>query len=78
METICGATFVFDHDGEPDLIGNELTGAALPSGGKPRYCASQTALRPTFRRGGVSLVLARSLPSARGTGPRLAPSDVRA
>jgi mannose-6-phosphate isomerase-like protein (cupin superfamily) len=28
METICGATFVFDHDGEPDLIGNELTGGA--------------------------------------------------
>ena len=28
METIGGATFVFDHDGEPDLIGNELTGGA--------------------------------------------------
>ncbi len=28
METICGATFDFDHDGEPDLIGNELTGGA--------------------------------------------------
>jgi mannose-6-phosphate isomerase-like protein (cupin superfamily) len=28
METICGATFVFDHEGEPDLIGNELTGGA--------------------------------------------------
>ncbi len=26
MEDICGATFVFDHDGQPDLIGNELTG----------------------------------------------------
>ena len=28
METICGATFVFDHHGEPDLIGKELTGGA--------------------------------------------------
>lgn len=28
METICGATFVFDHEGEPDLIENELTGGA--------------------------------------------------
>lgn len=28
METICGATFVFDHQGEPDLIENELTGGA--------------------------------------------------
>jgi len=28
MESICGATFFFDHDGEPDLIGNELTGGA--------------------------------------------------
>ena len=26
MQTISGATFVFDHDGEPDLLGNELTG----------------------------------------------------
>ncbi len=25
MEEICGATFVFDHQGEPDLIENELT-----------------------------------------------------
>lgn len=25
MEDICGATFVFDHDGPPDVIGNELT-----------------------------------------------------
>jgi mannose-6-phosphate isomerase-like protein (cupin superfamily) len=28
METICGATFVLDHGGEPDLIGNELTGGS--------------------------------------------------
>jgi mannose-6-phosphate isomerase-like protein (cupin superfamily) len=28
METISGATFVFNHDGEPDLVGNELTGGA--------------------------------------------------
>ena len=28
MEHISGATFVFDHDGEPDLIGNELTGGS--------------------------------------------------
>jgi mannose-6-phosphate isomerase-like protein (cupin superfamily) len=28
METICGATFVFDREGAPDLIGNELTGGA--------------------------------------------------
>ena len=28
METVCGATFFFDHAGEPDLIGNELTGGA--------------------------------------------------
>jgi hypothetical protein len=28
MDTICGATFVFDHEGEPDLIENELTGGA--------------------------------------------------
>ncbi len=28
METICGATFVFDHDGEPDLIGDDLTSGA--------------------------------------------------
>lgn len=25
METICGATFVFDHEGEPDLLGSDLT-----------------------------------------------------
>jgi mannose-6-phosphate isomerase-like protein (cupin superfamily) len=28
MEHISGATFVFDHDGEPDLIANELTGGS--------------------------------------------------
>jgi len=28
METICGTTFLFDHGGEPDLIGNDLTGGA--------------------------------------------------
>jgi mannose-6-phosphate isomerase-like protein (cupin superfamily) len=28
METICGATFVFDHSGVPDLIENDLTGGA--------------------------------------------------
>src|SRR5215207_3208639 len=28
MENICGATFVFDHDGPPDVIGNELTGGS--------------------------------------------------
>ena len=28
METICGATFVFDDEGAPDLIDNELTGGA--------------------------------------------------
>ena len=28
METISGATFVFDGEGEPDLVGNELTGGA--------------------------------------------------
>ena len=28
MQTICGATFVFDQAGEPDLIGNELTAGA--------------------------------------------------
>ena len=28
MENVCGATFVFDHEGEPDLIGNDLTGGA--------------------------------------------------
>jgi hypothetical protein len=28
MEAICGATFVFDHEGEPDLTGNKLTGGA--------------------------------------------------
>ena len=25
MESSCGATFLFDHDGQPDLIENELT-----------------------------------------------------
>src|SRR5919109_3995798 len=28
MESICGATFFFDQEGEPDLIGNELTSGA--------------------------------------------------
>jgi mannose-6-phosphate isomerase-like protein (cupin superfamily) len=28
MEAISGATFVFDHDGDPDLLGNELTGGS--------------------------------------------------
>jgi hypothetical protein len=28
METISGATFSFDHQGEPDLIGNEPTGGS--------------------------------------------------
>jgi len=28
MESVCGAVFVFDHDGQPDLIGNELTGGS--------------------------------------------------
>ena len=28
MQTNCGATFVVDHGGEPDLIGNELTNGA--------------------------------------------------
>jgi mannose-6-phosphate isomerase-like protein (cupin superfamily) len=28
METICGATFVFDHEGAPDMIENDLTGGA--------------------------------------------------
>lgn len=28
METIRNATFVFDHEGELDLIENELTGGA--------------------------------------------------
>jgi mannose-6-phosphate isomerase-like protein (cupin superfamily) len=28
METICGATFVFNQDGAPDLIENDLTGGA--------------------------------------------------
>ena len=28
METICGATFSFDHDGPPDMLENDLTGGA--------------------------------------------------
>jgi mannose-6-phosphate isomerase-like protein (cupin superfamily) len=28
MESMCGATFFFDQEGEPDLIGNELTSGA--------------------------------------------------
>jgi uncharacterized cupin superfamily protein len=28
MEDICGTTFFFDHDGPPNLIGNELTGGS--------------------------------------------------
>jgi mannose-6-phosphate isomerase-like protein (cupin superfamily) len=28
MNEVCGATFVFDHEGPPDLIGNELTGGS--------------------------------------------------
>ena len=34
MQTICGATFVFDHDGEPDLIGNEH-GRRVSRDGRP-------------------------------------------
>src|SRR5215217_4354080 len=28
MEEIWGATFIVDHEGQPDLIGNELTGGS--------------------------------------------------
>lgn len=28
MESICGATFSFDHDGPPDMIENDHTGGA--------------------------------------------------
>ncbi len=28
MEEVCGATFVVDHGGPPDLVGNELTGGS--------------------------------------------------
>jgi len=50
MQTICGATFVFDHGGEPDLIGNELTngayrvlvGRAPPGEGPPMHIHPHT------------------------------------
>jgi hypothetical protein len=37
MENICGATFVFDHEGEPDLLtlATPCSVPALPSYGEP-------------------------------------------
>ena len=50
MEQICGATFVFDQEREPDLIGNELTGGsyrvtvgqAAAGGGAPMHIHPHT------------------------------------
>ena len=69
METICGATFVFDHQGVPDLIENEMTGGAY----RVMVGRSDSPTGPFVDRSGQSMVEGGGTEILATSGDRIGP-----